>query len=350
MPKRNASYGFKGRAKKAPRKGQKTALKKKYNAVKKKQFTKKMRRVVRASRSRAISSLSVANQPVTQLTKFTMTYAQTFRMGNSFAASSFGTGANAHDQNDVFPAAGIEIHQNSLYDPIKLANSVTGITQHHANGFEEMSRKYKKYRVIGSKTTVRFRRMGGLIPLDTGGGATNTQFSNASGGDSYPTNSQAANLGTMFDPTTQDPLLCMVVDRTAFQDDNSGIPDTAIDEYMDLAKWKHLKGIKWRELKAGPGERAVIIEKFSERGLTSATGDTDHKTNNMGLFHDVDATGAQLTTGTNPPVVDKMLIKLKPFDKLSLKKQQYSCARVLVTIDQEFLAVCSEPRYAYTNL
>ena len=346
MPKRAASYGFKGRAKKAPRKGKKTALKKKYNAVKRKQFTRKMRRTVRAARSRAISSLAVANQPVSQLVKFTMTYAETYRMSSSFAASEY----NGHtDQNSVFPANGIEIHQNSLYDPIKLANMV-GTTQHHANGFEEMSRKYKKYRVIGSKTTVRFRRMGGLIPLTSGGTSTNVQFSNASGGDTYPTGSQAANLGTMFDPSTQDPLLCMVVDRTAFQDDHSGVPDEAIDEYMDLAKWKHLKGIKWRELKAGPGERAVIIEKFSERGLTSAAGDTDHKTNNTGLFHDVDATGAQLTSGSNPPVVDKMLIKMKPFDKLSLKKQQYSCARVMVTIDQEFLAVCSEPRYAYSNL
>lgn len=346
MPKRSSKTTFVGMPKKYSRtqKGKKTPLRKKYNAVKKKQFVKKMKRVVRASKSRAISAMSVAAQPQTQLVKFTMSFAKTYRMANTFNASAMGTN---HDQNDLFPDAGMEIHQNTLYDPLNLANSI-GVTNYHANGFEEMSRKYRRYRVVGSKTIIKFRRMGGLIPLFNGGTDKNTNLTTGQN-DTYPSASNASNLGHIFDPSTADPLLCMTVDRSAFQDSYATIPDTAIDEFMDLAKWKHLKGIKWRELKAGPGEKVILVEKFSEKGLVSAAGDADYKTNNTGTFHDVDATGGQITTGSNPPVLDKLTLKIKPYDKLSLQRQRYHCARIMVTIEQEFLALCSEPRYAYAQ-
>lgn len=366
MPKRKTpSRKFKGRKKPA------TALTKKYRQVKKKQFKKKMLSTVRRAKSRAISNMTLLRQPKTVMVKFNASFTKTYRLKpNIFGVTSIGgtDGINdgQHDTEVMFPVNGLEIKQNSLFEPIP---SETG---KHANGFAEFSRQYGKYRVVGSKTTIRVRRLGANVPLapaQGGSAAIHAKHHNLPAADAlsgppvdptnpnqgaYPntqtsTQSAAADLGDIFDPSTADPLLVILVDRTNFQDVSSQVSEDDIDEYVDLRKYQHLKGLQWRELKAGAAQKAGIVHKFSERTLKSLGNNTDYRQQNTGSFPQEDTDQMTSHQGIPPITEDKMVLKIKPFDKMSEHKHSYSQARLLVTIDQEFIVRCDEARYAYSS-
>lgn len=357
------------RKSKATRKKPTTALTKKYRSVKKKQFKKKMLNTVRRAQSKAISNMTLLRQPKAVMVKFNYSFTKLYRLmpsifGHTSVAGTDGVAAGQVDDEPQFPVNGLEIKQNSLFEPIP---SLTGV---HANGFNEFARQYGKYRVVGSKTTCKVRRMGMAVPLapaNGGAGVIHTQHhslpaadalagppTDSQGQGAYPntqtsSNSQAADLGSIFDPSTADPLLVMLIDRSSFQDISSTVHEDDIDEYTDLRKYQHLKGLQWRELKAGPAQKTSLVHKFSEKTLKSTGNNTDYRQQNTGSFPQEDTQSMTSHNGVPPITEDKMILKIKPFDKTSEHKQTYSQARLLVTVDMEFIVRCDEARYAFSH-
>lgn len=351
--KRGRSYKAPGRKAKRGRRGT-TPLKRAFRRVQRAKTRKRMIRTVKKAKSRAISALPLLRQPSSCLVKFNNAFTHTFRLQNVLwddINTSLGAGG---DTSAFFPADGLQIRQNDIYNPMGQA----GVVQVHANGFTSIGEQYGKYRVVGSKTVIRVRRMGSWLPLQHGEGEIEPITEGHEGGDFGPAAfnntittgpSSVANFGDLFDPSTADPMLAILIDRNAWQEANSQIENAAIDEYKDLRQFAHLKGIQWREIKAGPAQKATIVHKFTEKSLRKVGGDTDYRSYNTGQFPLADNGTNQSHAGTSPPQVDDMILKLKPFDTMSAHKRAYNNARFLVTIDQEFICKCWEPKYAHSR-
>ena len=159
--------------------------------------------------------------------------------------------------------------------------------------------------------------------------------------------SAASNFGSLFDPSNADPLLCMIIDRSAWQDANSQITESSIDEYKDVMRYKGMKGLKWRELKAGAGQSCTITHKWSEKQFKGGEGhNTDMKQANTGLFHPEEA-GVFVDGGSSPTIPDELVFKVKQFDKASPYHRQFKNARIMVTADIEYIVKCFESKYSY---
>lgn len=349
MPKRK-SYSSRTKGPYNMKKGKKTALKKKYQAVKRKQAVKKMVRTVRRAKSRAIGAMPLLRQPQSTLVKFNHAHTQVYRLNTDLWDGSTSVGAGG-DTNPVFPSDGLVIRQNDIYNPM----AVAGLPAVHANGFFNVGTQYGKYRVVGSKTVIRVRRMGGFIPLSSGEDAIEPQTEGHDSAEYGPAPqintittgpSEVSSYGGLFDPSTADPMLGILIDRSAWQEVNSTIQNAAIDEYKELRQFAHLKGIQWREIKAGPAQKITITHKFSEKSLRKVGSDTDYRQYNTGTFPVTDNGHNTASAGTAPPQVDDMIFKIKPFDKSSAHKQSYNNARFLVTVDQEFICKVFEPKYS----
>ena len=333
-----------------------------------------MRKVVKKARSATIRRMPALRQPMSTLVKFTHAHTQVYRMSDSMWPDDTSV-AVVSDNNPLFPADGIEIRQNDLFDPIHGMTSTSDALPEHANGFLSIGEKYGKYRVVGAKTTIRVRRMGAFLPTGTEGWnqdeqdaadptgpsgmitdneghhiiENQTRFSSI-GVPSVTYASAVAAWGSLFDPTQADPLLCFTVDRTAYQDVNSAVSETDLKDYPSLRKHAFLKGIKYRELKAGSGTSCTLVHKYSERYLRKAGNDTDYRAANTGSFprpHLPNGTAAY--EGSSPTTVDTLSFKIKPYDDHSHHNHAYKHARVMVCIDQEFLVKCFEPKYSYAS-
>lgn len=346
MPKRKATGNVK-RSKKTKTKSSK--LDRAYKKVVAKKAYKKKKRVVRKDRSRALDSMAMLRHPSSALVKFRSSICNTFTMGQQFNSHLAGNGSvtgQSQDINPVFPDDGLKIRLNDIYNPWgHPAAWFTGNVPagSHATGFDNISRQYGKYRVVGSKITIKFRRMGGTVAYQGNPPKSIIDPINSTEMGA----SAAANMGTLFDPSNMDPLLCMIIDRTAWQDANSQIVESSIDEYKDIMRYKGMKGLKWRELKPGAGQSCTIVHKWSERNFAGGAGhNTDRKQANTGLFHPENA-GVFTHGGTSPTTPDELVFKVKQFDKASPYHRQYKNARIMVTADIEYLVKCFEAKYTY---
>jgi len=318
-------------------------LKKQYAKVKRKQRVRLMRRTIKSAKSRALNAMAVLRQPKTCVMRFQAQRCMSYTLADQFKQP--GVSLQTHDNNPIFPATGIKINLNSIYDPwAKKTDTYFPTADEHAGGFDDISHQYGQYRVIGAKVTFKVRRLGGSLPIQAGYAAS-IEPTGGSGTGMGP--SPAANLGEMFDPSTMDPVLVTSIDRNAWQDANSMISEAQIGDYVSLQKFKHLPGINWRELKAGAAQKASIVNKWSERGLQALGMNTDKAQINGGLFHNEQ--GSWTSGGSNPSQLDHVTYNLKPFDGASSYKTKYSQPRVLVTIDIDYLVKCSEPRFTYSN-
>lgn len=347
MPKRK--YGGGSSSKKKAKATSK--LDKAYKKVVRKKVTAKKKRVVRKSKSKALDAMAMLRHPATALVKFRTSICNTFTMGSQFNNHLAGNGnANSMDQNPVFPTDGIKIRLNDIYNPwgaaaATLTGNVPAGT--HATGFDNISRQYAKYRVVGSKLTIKFRRMGGTVPYQGNPATAILQPVSLGGTPTQHAGSAASQMGTLFDPSNADPLLCMIIDRSAWQDANSQITEESIDEYKDIMRYKGMKGLKWRELKAGAGMSATITHKWSEKSFQGGAGhNTDRKQANTGLFHP-EAAGVFVDGGASPTTPDELVFKIKQFDKASPYHKQFKNARIMVTADIEYIVKCFESKYSY---
>lgn len=324
------------------RQAPKSSLKSKYDKVKRKQKVRKMRRVVRSAKSRALNAMSVLRQPQSVVMRFQSQACQTYMMTNLFVQA--GASSTQLDGNLVFPASGVRVNLNNIMDPWG-----TGV---HCGGFDDVSHQYGKFRVIGSKVVFKVRRMGSSAPFQSGTSAIQPTGGSVAG------TSIANNVGTILDVANVDPLLLTSFDRNAWQDMNSMIASTPdeqglingrqiINDYVSLQKFKHLKGLQWRELKAGAGQTATLTVKWSEKGLTAAGLNSDVKQINTGLFHNEQ--GSWTSGGTAPTTVDHVDFDIKEFDSSSPFKHKYSQARVMITATIDYLVKCTEPRYTYSQ-
>lgn len=347
MPKRK--YGGGSSSKKKSKTTSK--LNRAYKKVVAKKITAKKKRVVRKAKSKALDAMAMLRHPATALVKFRTSMCNTYMMGQQFIAAQAGNPNYGNDTNMAFPVDGLKIRLNDIYNPYGV--TPTGITASftgnlpagaHASGFDNISRQYGKYRVVGSKLTIKFRRMGGTIPHQTTHPVTIVAPMTGTNGAGT---SAAANLGTIFDPSNMDPLLCMIIDRSAWQDANSQITEASIDEYKDVMRYKGMKGLKWRELKAGAGQSTTIVHKWSEKSFKGGAGhNTDRKQANTGLFHP-EAAGVFVDGGSSPTTPDELVFKIKQFDKKSPYHSQFKNARIMVTVDMEYVVKCFESKYSY---
>jgi len=347
-------------------KGKKGSVARKYASIKKKQAYRKKTRVIRADASRALSAMPMLRQPTSVLVKFCATQCRTYKLFNDHVQTStnFAPTESEKDTNGIFPQAGINIAMNDIFNPLREIDSVGGTGPYvNAMGFKSMSRKYARFRVVGSKTTIKFRRMGGAPPIqedpDVSREADERAVENGAqigfGGNPDIDNVQAAgslyaSMGNNFDPTLADPLLCIQVDRTNFQDTYGKVTQDNIDEYMDVMQYKDFAGIKWRELKAGAGTTCSFTRKWSEKGFVSKAGNHDSAQINTGTFYQTIPDSTSHPSGAlSPSSIDLVNFKIRPFDKQSLEKMAHNDPRVMVTIDVDYIVKCFEPKQDYTN-
>lgn len=328
----------------------KSPLKKKYTRIKQQQKIRQMKRTVKKAKSRAISAMSVLRQPTKVVMKFKTQSCKVYRLHNITGPSNttVGTGNHNQDDNPVFPVDGIVVHQNSIYQPGETSSGLP-----RCGGFEDVSHQYGKFRVIGSKIVFKVRRLGSAIPMSI------SSFGNFIQPVSTDGVTPAMLPGTAMDPDNADPLLVTAFDRTAWQDVNSMVRGaeseigtfsgaTLMRGYADVQKYKHLKGITWRELKAGSGSTSTIIHKWNEKKHSSAGHNNDIAQINTGTF--LNEQGSWTTGGANPTTLDKVRFDIKEFDELdSINKSKLSNPRVMVTIDVDYLVLCTEPRYTYSQ-
>lgn len=334
----------------------KSKLTKAYKKVVRAKTKRKMRGVVKKAKATRLATTPFLRQPMSTLVRFKASHCATYRYGATQQSTSINS---SPDLSHVFPVAGIEINQNDIYDPFN-----TG-TNHNAPGFDAISRQYGKWRVIGSKTTYRVRRMGAHVPYNTSQVSANnlmaptvqenTVTSIASGvsknvgGGIGVGPSIASNMGGLLDPANADPLMAILVDRNAYQDTYSQVSEaTMVVDYAHIRQYQHLKGLQWRELKAGAGSKCSIVKKWSERGLdqASAHGRSPQEIN-TGSFHN--EAGSWLSGGNGPTQKDPMRLFMKPFDGMSAAKNEFANARFMITIDIEYLVKVTEPRYTYSQ-
>ncbi len=357
-----------------------TKLTKAYKKVVATKKKSRMRKVVKRHKKRMQNAVPFLRQPKTTMVKFKATMCQTYRMTDRFTTAGDGTNL---DQNPVFPGAGIIVNKNNIFDPF---NQGFGVQGADCAGFDQFSQQYGKWRVMGAKVTFKVRRLGGTVPISMASGShleitsevvTPAHTTNAASAAAKPSAAQA--LGGLFDPSTQDPLMLILVDRTAWQDMNSRVQGVTIDTYKEVRQYQHLRGVQWRELKAGAAQKATISSTFSERAMETLNNANNQQLQNTGQFHDdgiqyydptanggvggmivnafkngVDATLGYITNdyskGAKAPLtVDHCRLMIKPFDELSQHKHTYGQARILVTCDIEYAVKCSEPRYDYSN-
>jgi hypothetical protein len=349
--KRKANVNYRPRKRTIKRK---SPLKKQYTRVKQQQKIRKMKRVVKRARSRAISAMSVLRQPEKVVMKFKTQACKVYRLHDDTGASNttVSGGTPTQDNNPVFPKEGLVINQNSIYEPGDLLPK--------CGGFTDVSHQYSKYRVIGTKIVFKVRRMGTSIPMQVSSfNNFITQQVTSNGVSATP----AMLAGTAMDPDNSDPLLVTAFDRSAWQDVNSMVRDDptegdtftgnalgwkAIKGYADVQKYKHLKGLTWRELKPGVGATSTIIHKWTEKGLTALGMNTDYRQINTGLFHNEQ--GSWTSGGASPTTLDHVRFNIKEFDEYnSINKSKLSNPRIMVTIDVDYLVLCSEPRYSYSQ-
>ena len=299
-----------------------------------------MRRTIKSAKSRALNAMAILRQPKSVVMRFQAQKCSTYLLADQFMQP--GISSSVHDTNGQFPGTGIQVNMNSIYNPWNKTGALTSVD--HAGGFDDISHQYGKYRVIGAKITFKVRRLGGSVPIQTGYGIS-VQPTTTSGQGTGP--SPAANLGGMFDPSTQDPMLITTIDRSAWQDANSMVSEAQITDYVTFQRYKHLPGINWRELKAGAGQKASLVTKWSEKGITALGMNTDRVQINSGLFHNEQGSWTQ--GGSDPTTVDHIKFNIQPFDSASPYKTKYGQPRVLVTVDIDFLVKCTEPRFTYSN-
>lgn len=339
------------RKKATGRTAKKSKLATAYKKVQKAKTKRKMRKVVKRAKASRLATTPFLRQPASTLVRFKASHCATYRYGSQMGQAG---AAGTNDQSTVFPATGIYINQNDIFDPFGV-----GGNNSNAPGFDDIGRQYGKYRVIGSKTTYRIRRMGAHIPLTTtsaahGGALLAPTVQTTGGGVVTSANgigvgpSTVSNLGGLFDPANADPLMAILVDRNAWQDANSTITDTQIAvDYTTMRQYQHLKGLQWRELKGGAGQKVTIVKKWSERGLSSASNNSDIVQINSGNFHN--ELGSWTSGGSSPSTKDPMYLYMKPFDGMSQWKNAFSNARFMITIDIEFLVKVTEPRYSFSK-
>lgn len=322
-----------------------TPLKKQYSRVKQQQKIRQMKRTVKRAKSRAISAMAVLRQPQKVVMKFKTQACKVYRLHSKVGPTNTTVQSGetpVQDYNDEFPKDGLIVNQNSIYEPGDLLPM--------CGGFADVSHQYSKYRVIGCKIVFKVRRIGTAIPMTI---STYGNFVQPQANGSTP----AMLPGTAMDPDNADPLLVTSFDRSAWQDVNSMVSETTpgvgsyktgINGYADVQKYKHLKGLTWRELKAGSGQSATIVHKWTEKGLTALGMNTDYRQINTGLFNNEQ--GSWTTGGANPTTLDHVRFNIKEFDELwSINKSKLSNPRIMVTIDVDYLVLCTEPRYTYSQ-
>jgi hypothetical protein len=343
--KRKANVNYRPRKRTIARK---SPLTKKYTRIKQQQKIRQMKRTVKKAKSRAISAMAVLRQPTQVVMKFKTQSCKVYRLHDITGPAAGTTVNNDSDSNPVFPVNGIVVHQNSIFQPGETASHLP-----RCGGFTDVSHQYGKYRVIGSKIVFKVRRIGSAIPMSIG--AHSNYITPITSNGVTP----AMLPGTAMDPDNADPLLVTAFDRSAWQDVNSMVRGaeseigmfsgaSLLRGYADVQKYKHLKGLTWRELKAGPGRTSTIIHKWSEKKHTSAGHNSDIAQINTGLFHNEQ--GSYTAGGGNPSTLDKVRFDIKEFDEIdSLQKSRLSNPRVMVTIDVDYLVLCTEPRYTYSQ-
>lgn len=342
--KRKANVAYKSRKKTIQRK---SPLKKKYTRIKQQQKIRQMKRTVKKAKSRAISAMAVLRQPTQVVMKFKTQSCKVYRLHNITGPSNTTVGGT-QDDNPVFPVDGIVVHQNSIYEPGETSSGLP-----RCGGFDDVSHQYGKFRVIGSKIVFKVRRLGSAIPMSV------SSFGNFIQPVTNDGVTPAMLPGTAMDPDNADPLLVTSFDRSAWQDVNSMVRGaesevtslngkTLLRGYADVQKYKHLKGLDWRELKAGSGSSSTIIHKWSEKKHSSAGHNNDIAQINTGTF--LNEQGSWTTGGANPTTLDKVRFDVKEFDENhSILKSKLSNPRIMVTIDVDYLVLCTEPRYTYSQ-
>jgi len=333
MPKRK-SYSRK-------RSGKSSKVATAYRKLRKKQVYRKKRTALRSASSRKISAMPALRQARSVVVKFDYSSCATYGIRNSHQNAPAATGG---DVLAIFPSDGINIGMNDIFNPAMLpGNFWTGHPETHAAGFTNFSDQYQRYKVIGSKTTVKIRRMGSVVPF-TGTIDQSILPNPVAGSGIVPSKSQS--VARMFDPSTADPLLLICTDRSNWQDVHSTVTENTIDDYMDVQKFAALGGVRWRELKPGCGTSATYTRKWSCKGKKNITGGmiSDSIDGGTGTF-DSSPGAAVGGNGTSPQYVDKINFKLRPFDKDSPFKEYYSDQRVMVTVDVEYIVKCTCPRY-----
>ena len=337
MPKYGKKRGY------SKKRSSTSKLNRAYKKVVAKKTTKKKKRVVAKDRQIRLASTPYLRQPVSTLVKFQANMCQTYKMSDIYGqtyAGDLGYG----DSESAFPIAGVNVMLNNIWDPFD-AHTASGIAQHCA-GFDDISRQYAKYRVVGSKVTIKIRRLGGSIPIGAVGvGALDATEPNLSG-----IQSSASALGNVFDPSNLDPLMVVTVDRSAYQDQNSQINEVALNTYEMVHRFGDIKGVKWRELKAGAAQSCSMSHKWSERRFEGGPGhNNDHKQANTGTFQTADSNGV-FSGGASPTTPDKLNIRIQPFDQSSNNHQAFTRARILMTVHIDYIVKCFEQKAAYQRL
>ena len=338
MPKYGKKRGY---SKKRPASSK---LDRAYKKVVAKKTTKKKKRVVAKAKQIRLASTPYLRQPVSTLVKFQANRCETYKMSDLYPQAYSGSIGYA-DTEQAFPIAGINIMLNDIWDPFDYATASS--TPQHCAGFDDISRQYSKYRVVGSKVTIKFRRLGGSIPM---GNALHNGHQLVEPQNSTGVQSDASALGGIFDPSNLDPLMIIAVDRAAYQDQNSQINEVSLNTYEMVHRFSDIKGVKWRELKAGPAQSTSMTHKWSERRFEGGPGhNNDHKQANTGTFQTADSNGT-FSGGGSPLTPDKLNINIKPFDQTTNNHQAFTRARILMTIHVDYVVKCFEQKASYQRL
>lgn len=321
---------------------QKGPLKRAYTRIQRQKKVRKMRRVVRAKRNRGIQAMTPLRQPRQCIMKFKTHMCEVFRLYGEVGSSQAPHIGADHDETPAFPDSGIIVHQNSLYAPGGHESYLPIV-----GGFTDVSHQYGQYRVIGCKITFKVRRVGTFIPWSFTGVADVLA-------DDKIVRSEAA-----MNPDAADPLLITCFDRSSWQDANSMIQHESVAStimgqhpikgWRDLQQFKHLRGIKYRELRPGVAARSTIVHKWNEKRFKrdgSPLHGSDMQKANTGNFYNEE--GGWTQGGSSPPELDIVRFDIREFDEFkSTTKSKINNARFMVTVEVDYLALLTKPRYTY---
>lgn len=351
------SYAAYKRSMKRGKSKAKTPLDRKYKRIKSAQLKRKKVRVVRAAASRAVSAMKPLAQPKSKVLKFVTSKCRVYQWKKFTYPGTTQEEINPIDTNPELPVDGWVFRVNDIYNPFMSTEGAAGMPLETAPGFYEISRKYQKFRVIGAKLTVKFRRMGGYVPGKPDGVDRFTDdtmtLPDAQGNDvtaeHFPT---AAARGTMYDPSNQDPLLAILTNDNDWQRDQFGsaIEDIHISSFEDLHQYQNRPGLKWRELKAGQGHTATFVHKFSERDITRYNSNSDKPQLNEGHFYQNTHTDPEHARQAQSPMhSEEVRVRIKPFDSATALRLQTTNPRIMMTMKLEHLVKVWEPRNEFAS-